>query len=310
MKKINFLLAALCSIFALSCDQKSNNESVLEVEHKSLTFEAIANEPQKVKVTAVNVDWDVKVPSSVSGWLSAVKSDSGDIEVSVQDNNSREQRSGRVEVFSSSADQDTKIITVSQKGNSNQQRYNIELNPASLTFDPLDNAPREVTITCDKENNFTWTTSLQEQSSWLSVESEPGKIIVSVKDNDEERIRVDRIIITPDDTSVEPASLVVEQMPVKVFSVENKELHYEASGWALGGLLTVKSVGVKWTIKLTDDNGSIVDWVTAKPFGDMIEIHVTSNTSPTPRIAHLRIVPDTDEFEDIVVVITQSGAGA
>lgn len=308
MKKVIYLFVAVTALFALSCEEKSNIEKSLNIESWDLTFEALAQGTQSVKVTAVNVDWDVKVASSASEWLTAVKKDEEHVEVSVKNNPDREQRIGKIEVIPSSSDVESKIITVAQKGNPDTQVYKLELDPKSLTFQPLRNEPQTITVTCGKEN-VIWTTSLQNESGWLSVKSESGKITVSVEDNDEERIRTERVIITPNDPSVEPASFVVEQMPVKVFSVEEKELYYEATGWALGGTISVKTVGVKWTMKVIDEDGMLVTWLKASPFGDMIEIHVSENPSPSPRIAHLVITPDTDEFEDIVVVITQGGRG-
>lgn len=308
MKKIISLFVILSALFVLSCEKKDHVERTLNIDSPDLAFEAVATSTQTVTVTAVNVDWDVKVSSSASEWLTAVKKDAEKVEISVKDNPDREQRFGKVEVVPSSPDVESKTITVAQRGNPDTQVYKLQLNPSSLTFKPLDSEPQTVTVTCGKEN-VAWTTSLENESGWLSVKSEAGKITVSVEDNDEERIRTERVVITPDDLSVEPASFVVEQMPVKVFSVEQKELYYEATGWALGGTISVKTVGVKWTLKVTDENGTHVTWITAAPFGDKIEIHLKENPSPSPRIAHLVVTPDTDEFEDIVIVITQGGRG-
>ena len=76
MKKFLFI-PALCLLFA-SCggDKGPDGGGVpsLKVEPSSLDFAAVSAPSQSVTVTAVNVEWEVRVSDTASAWLKALRS--------------------------------------------------------------------------------------------------------------------------------------------------------------------------------------------------------------------------------------------
>ena len=88
MKKFLFI-PALCLLFA-SCggDKGPDGGGVpsLKVEPSSLDFAAVSAPSQSVTVTAVNVEWEVRVSDTASAWLKAEKTDGTTVTVSVTDN--------------------------------------------------------------------------------------------------------------------------------------------------------------------------------------------------------------------------------
>ena len=93
--KIFLFIPALCLLFA-SCggDKGTDGGGVpsLKVEPSSLDFAAVSAPSQSVTVTAVNVEWEVRVSDTASAWLKAEKTDGTTVTVSVTDNGTPELR--------------------------------------------------------------------------------------------------------------------------------------------------------------------------------------------------------------------------
>lgn len=306
MKNIISFCAVLAALFIVSCSPKESGETVFNIESYELSFDAVPTGSQSIKVTAVNVSWDVKVPVAASEWLEAVKDNSGSITVSVKNNNRSEERIGRIEVIPSSKSLASKIITVTQKANSNP--FEIVLEPSRLSFAGANADSQDVVVSCALEG-VTWTVSVEGKSEWIDVKPGDGKVTVSVTDNDEKRYRSDRVVITPDDSSVASKSFVVEQRPQKELSVNKTEWSFEGTGWEIVGYIMITAVDVDWTMELTDEQGGKVNWITTDLFGGMITVKLSPNEDESPRVAYLKLVPDTDEVDEVVITITQRGKG-
>ena len=68
-------------------------------------------------VTAVNVEWEVRVSDTASAWLKAEKTDGTTVTVSVTDNGTPEQRTGSFTVVpTNNEDVKAKSVTVVQRG--------------------------------------------------------------------------------------------------------------------------------------------------------------------------------------------------
>lgn len=309
MRNIISLCAVISALFIVSCNpNEGHSEAVLDLESYTLSFEATQNEPQSVQVTAENVEWEVKVPSLVSDWLSAVKKNSGTMEVSVKDNNSDVERIGRVEVVPSSNTLEPKIITVVQKANPNPQVYELTLEPNSLSFAGAGAEPQTVAVLCDLEG-FAWSASVDGEAKWVTIEPETDKITVSVTDNDEKKYRSARVVVTPKDPAVAPKAILVNQKPVKELSVPETELFFNATGWEIVKYLPVTAVDLTWTMDLVDENGHMVNWIKTDVYGGMITIKLEPNDSEESRMAYMTLIPDTDEVDKVNITITQYGQG-
>lgn len=309
MRNIISLCAVISALFIVSCNPKEGgSEAVFDLEGYALSFEATGNDPQSVQVTAGNVEWEVKVPSLVSDWLSAIKKDAGTIEISVKDNNSDVERTGRVEVVPSATSMETKIITVVQKANPNPQVYELVLEPQSLSFAGVGAEPQTVTVSCDLEG-FTWSAAVEGDPKWVAIESGTDKITVSVTDNDEKKYRSARVVVTPDDPAVAPKAILVNQVPPKELSVPETELFFDATGWEIVKYLQVTAVDLTWTMELVDGNGHMVNWIKTDVYGGMITIKLEPNDSEESRMAYMTLIPDTDEVDKVHITITQYGKG-
>ena len=136
MKKFLFI-PALCLLFA-SCGGDKGPEGggvpSLKVEPSSLDFAAVSAPSQSVTVTAVNVEWEVRVSDTASAWLKAEKTDGTTVTVSVTDNGTPEQRTGSFTVVpTNNEDVKAKSVTVVQTGSDVEYKFAVE--PAALTFD-------------------------------------------------------------------------------------------------------------------------------------------------------------------------------
>ena len=155
MKKFLFI-PALCLLFA-SCggDKGPDGGGVpsLKVEPSSLDFAAVSAPSQSVTVTAVNVEWEVRVSDTASAWLKAEKTDGTTVTVSVTDNGTPEQRTGSFTVVpTNNEDVKAKSVTVVQTGSDVEYKFSVE--PAALTFEAEGAAAQTVTITA--EGGLTW----------------------------------------------------------------------------------------------------------------------------------------------------------
>ena len=132
MKKFLFI-PALCLLFA-SCggDKGPDGGGVpsLKVEPSSLDFAAVSAPSQSVTVTAVNVEWEVRVSDTASAWLKAEKTDGTTVTVSVTDNGTPEQRTGFFTVVpTNNEDVKAKSVTVVQTGSDVEYKFSVELSP-------------------------------------------------------------------------------------------------------------------------------------------------------------------------------------
>ena len=319
MKKFLFI-PALCLLFA-SCggDKGTDGGGVpsLKVEPSSLDFAAVSAPSQSVTVTAVNVEWEVRVSDTSSAWLKAEKTDGTTVTVSVTDNGTPEQRTGSFTVVpTNNEDVKAKSVTVVQTGSDVEYKFSVE--PASLTFEAEGAAAQTVTITA--EGGLTWEAEAEgDAASWITVTPGEGTLEVKVSDNPETAERSGNIVVTPSAESVGAKAIRVTQAgkvlpPSLSINVEDPEtgLHFRANGAASdAGTIRVTAVNTDWNARAVDAEGNAVTWfsvVADKENGlSKISINMSKNETTEERVGYLLITATVEEVPDIRVTVTQKG---
>ena len=246
MKRLLFI-SALCLLFA-SCggDKGPDGGGVpsLKVEPSSLDFAAVSAPSQSVTVTAVNVEWEVRVSDTASAWLKAEKTDGTTVTVSVTDNGTPEQRTGSFTVVpTNNEDVKAKSVTVVQTGGDVEYKFSVE--PASLTFEAEGAAAQTVTITA--EGGLTWEAEVEgDAASWITVTPGEGMLEVKVSDNPETAERSGNIVVTPSAESVGAKAIRVTQAgkvlpPSLSINVEDPEtgITFKANGEVASGTTSI-----------------------------------------------------------------------
>ena len=320
MKKFLFI-SGLCLLFA-SCggDKGTDGGSVpsLKVEPSSLDFAAVSAPSQSVTVTAVNVEWEVRVSDTASAWLKAEKTDGTTVTVSVTDNGTPEQRTGSFTVVpTNNEDVKAKSVTVVQTGSDVEYKFSVE--PAALTFEAEGAAAQTVTITA--EGGLTWEAEVEgDAASWITVTPGEGTLEVKVSDNPETAERSGNIVVTPSAESVGAKAIRVTQAgkvlpPSLSINVEDPEtgLHFRANGAASdAGTIRVTAVNTDWNARAVDAEGNAVTWFSVavnKEDGlSSIGLTVTKNETYEERVGYVVITATVEGVPEIRVTVTQDAA--
>ena len=320
MKKFLFI-PALCLLFA-SCggDKGPDGGGVpsLKVEPSSLDFAAVSAPSQSVTVTAVNVEWEVRVSDTASAWLKAEKTDGTTVTVSVTDNGTPEQRTGFFTVVpTNNEDVKAKSVTVVQTGSDVEYKFSVE--PAALTFEAEGAAAQTVTITA--EGGLTWEAEVEgDAASWITVTPGEGTLEVKVSDNPETAERSGNIVVTPSAESVGAKAIRVTQAgkvlpPSLSINVEDPEtgITFKANGEVASGTTSIQvtAVNTDWNARAVDAEGNAVTWfsvVADKENGlSKISINMSKNETTEERVGYLLITATVEEVPDIRVTVTQKG---
>ena len=321
MKKFLFI-PALCLLFA-SCggDKGPDGGGVpsLKVEPSSLDFAAVSAPSQSVTVTAVNVEWEVRVSDTASAWLKAEKTDGTTVTVSVTDNGTPEQRTGSFTVVpTNNEDVKAKNVTVVQTGSDVEYKFSVE--PAALTFEAEGAAAQTVTITA--EGGLTWEAEVEgDAASWITVTPGEGTLEVKVSDNPETAERSGNVVITPSAESVGAKAIRVTQagkvLPPSL-SVNEEELadgfKYSASGAKYAGPsnIRVTAVNTDWNARAVDAEGNAVTWFSVKTNKEnkiqSVGVDVTKNETTEERVGYVLITATVEGVPEIRVSVTQDAA--
>ena len=321
MKRLLFI-SALCLLFA-SCggDKGPDGGGVpsLKVEPSSLDFAAVSAPSQSVTVTAVNVEWEVRVSDTASAWLKAEKTDGTTVTVSVTDNGTPEQRTGSFTVVpTNNEDVKAKNVTVVQTGSDVEYKFSVE--PAALTFEAEGAAAQTVTITA--EGGLTWEAEVEgDAASWITVTPGEGTLEVKVSDNPETAERSGNVVITPSAESVGAKAIRVTQagkvLPPSL-SVNEEELadgfKYSASGAKYTGPnnIRVTAVNTDWNARAVDAEGNAVTWFSVKTNKEnkiqSIGVDVTKNETYEERVGYVLITATVEGVPEIRVSVTQDAA--
>mgnify|MGYP000808374704 FL=1 len=273
MKRLLFI-SALCLLFA-SCggDKGPDGGGVpsLKVEPSSLDFAAVSAPSQSVTVTAVNVEWEVRVSDTASAWLKTEKTDGTTVTVSVTDNGTPEQRTGSFTVVpTNNEDVKAKSVTVVQTGGDVEYKFSVE--PAALTFEAEGAAAQTVTITA--EGGLTWEAEVEgDAASWITVTPGEGTLEVKVSDNPETAERSGNIVVTPSAESVGQKAIRVTQAgkvlpPSLSINVEDPEtgITFKANGEVASGTTSIQvtAVNTDWNARAVDAEGNAVTWFSVK----------------------------------------------
>ncbi len=321
MKRLLFI-SALCLLFA-SCGGDKGPEGggvpSLKVEPSSLDFAAVSAPSQSVTVTAVNVEWEVRVSDTSSAWLKAEKTDGTTVTVSVTDNGTPEQRTGSFTVVpTNNEDVKAKSVTVVQTGSDVEYKFSVE--PASLTFEAEGAAAQTVTITA--EGGLTWEAEVEgDAASWITVTPGEGTLEVKVSDNPETAERSGNIVVTPSAESVGAKAIRVTQagkvLPPSL-SVNEEELadgfKYSASGAKYTGPnnIRVTAVNTDWNARAVDAEGNAVTWFSVKTNKEnkiqSIGVDVTKNETYEERVGYVLITATVEGVPEIRVSVTQDAA--
>ncbi len=321
MKKFLFI-PALCLLFA-SCggDKGTDGGGVpsLKVEPSSLDFAAVSAPSQSVTVTAVNVEWEVRVSDTASAWLKAEKTDGTTVTVSVTDNGTPEQRTGSFTVVpTNNEDVKAKSVTVVQTGSDVEYKFSVE--PASLTFEAEGAAAQTVTITA--EGGLTWEAEVEgDAASWITVTPGEGTLEVKVSDNPETAERSGNIVVTPSAESVGAKAIRVTQAgkvlpPSLSINVEDPEtgFKFQASGVQYEGAsnIQVTAVNTDWNARAVDADGNAITWlkitVNKNDGLSSINVDVTKNETYEERVGYVLITATVEGVPEIRVTVTQDAA--
>lgn len=180
MKKLlNYFVVALALSVALTGCDKENKEKSLKVDPDKFDFVAAGNDDVVSTVTAVNVEWEAKVEDAAKDWLSiAVKGN--EITVKVTDNDTEDERDGKVVVSDKKGEVQSVSITVKQAAGDAIERK-LEVDKATLEFDAVDSGSQTLTVTA---LNVEWEAKVEDAAKdWLSVTVAGDVITVTAKDN-------------------------------------------------------------------------------------------------------------------------------
>ena len=321
MKKFLFI-PALCLLFA-SCggDKGPDGGGVpsLKVEPSSLDFAAVSAPSQSVTVTAVNVEWEVRVSDTASAWLKAEKTDGTTVTVSVTDNGTPEQRTGSFTVVpTNNEDVKAKSVTVVQTGSDVEYKFSVE--PAALTFEAEGADAQTVTITA--EGGLTWEAKVEgDAASWITVTPGEGTLEVKVSDNPETAERSGNVVITPSAESVGAKAIRVTQAgkvlpPSLSINVEDPEtgFKFQASGVQYEGAsnIQVTAVNTDWNARAVDADGNAITWlkitVNKNDGLSSINVDVTKNETYEERVGYVLITATVEGVPEIRVTVTQDAA--
>lgn len=284
----------------------------MDIEESSVDFAASGNVPVSVKVQAVGVEWECRVPESY-GWITASKTDDRTLTISVTDNDTRTDRLGKVRVIDSEGEVSVREITVTQAKGEAGEECSIAVDPASLSFVAEEAEPQQVKVTVTGEG-LSWGTEVERGSEWLHVDRRDDTLVVSVDDNPSQEQRVATLTIVPAESSVAGKAVRVMQdgrvFPPSI-SVDPSELRF---GYMkeFGRTVNVEAVNTGWNAKTSttpDNKGQQVEWLEMQVFNtagnSSVLVTALTNTTLEQRTGYVVITSDKSEAGDIYIPVVQ-----
>lgn len=280
-----------------------------------LTFLSADTASQPVGVVAKNVEWEVQVESLATEWLTATK-DGNQVVVSVKPNSSMQERSGLIKVIptTNTANVNTQVITVTQKGSDTPPLLDVTLSPLKLDFIGDKPAMQQVTVTTIGE--ITWNAEPDADSkTWITLEIDGDKINVTLKDNPATKIREGNIVISTNQPSVPKKVIHVTQeakvVPpsLSIDSLASYELKSDVEPIDKF-TVKVKPVKVSWTYKV-EYEGTQKDWLQTSKVADnksnYIIFTASQNMEDEPRTAKIIIsAVDNNSVAPVTATVVQS----
>lgn len=311
-KYMLWLTVSAALFVACTEQEKGSRQESLKVEPSMLTFEAVEAPSRELAVTAVGMEWEVEVASQASEWLSATKTGTDKVVVSVADNKQADPRTGTVTVFVPGDDglRNRRAVTVTQEGNDNPEVYSLSLSVKELAFEAENTAEQQVVVTVQGEG-LTW--EAVPDADWITVKKSGDGFSVAVQDNTRTTERTGVITVTPSDASVGTCRLAVRQAAGELppsLEVNYTEFLFKPNGEFLQGeavlYVTVQNCG--WSWRTVDEAGDRINWILiedGRPKYDILTITCSVNEGEAERVGYLEIIPDAEELETVRVTITQ-----
>lgn len=312
MRKLISLAAVAFALMAVACNGPEDEEPTLNVGSTSLTFEASGAPAQNVEVTS-NVEWKVTVSETASAWLTAEQVGNG-IKVSVTDNETGADRTGRITVEATSAKVKSKEISVTQKAGEVPSGA-FTVTPTELEFAGEGAPAQEVTVTMEDET-MTWTAAPDEDATWLHVAQEEGKFSVSVDDNASTSPRAANITVTPSNKSLAAQTVKVTQMgkelqPSLTVFPEEREVSFTYNDVKVVQY-QVTAVETEWNAAAVDEDGNEASWINldVRTGDGFLTFSVEKNIVDEPRSGKVVITPSAEGVEAVSISVTQEAGRA
>ena len=287
----------------------------LKVSNNTLSFAAVGAEAQQIEVDAVDVVWDILQDDKDKVWLSAVKSSDDAVVVSVENNISKEARTGKITVYASdNVKVDPQIITVTQSGAGEDIKYGLKVEPTVLKFGASDNDVQEAVVTVEGEG-LTWSAAVDGNAEWVDMKVDGDKIKITVGDNMEPKERVANINVVPSMDGVESKILRIQQeayvAPPSLKTEFTGNPVFPANAKDVTKTIYVESVNLEWDVRVEDENGETQSWLRATPMTEgfsVVDVKADNNTELTPREAYVVVFAPGGEVEPVRYLFSQEAA--
>lgn len=305
-----------CALLVVSCKEDGAvTVSSLKVSSNTLSFAAVGAEAQQIEVDAVDVVWDILLDDKDKVWLLANRNGDDAIEVSVENNISKEVRTGSITVYApDNVKVDPQIITVTQSGAGEDVNYSLSVEPSVLKFGASDNDVQEAVVTVEGEG-LTWSAAIDGNAEWIDIKVEGDKIRVDVEDNTETKERVASVNVVPDMDGVEAKILRVQQeayvVPPSLKTEFTGNPVFPANAKDVTKTIYVESVNLKWDVRVEDENGEARSWLKATPMTEgfsVVDVKADNNTELTPREAYVVVFAPGGEVEPVRYLFSQEAA--
>ena len=264
---------------------------VFDSASESFSFEALNTQTSTVNVTCME-GWTVE---NAQVWMGlSATSGSGDATISIRPANNVEtkSRSGVVQIVSTLNSSLKKAVTITQ------QAFEFDETAVSVSFETLDVAASEITVT----GMGGWT--VQDAPSWLTVTptsgSGNGRISITPTQNLDTKPRTATLNVV---SSLNPGLKKPVTVSQKAFEFDStsKELSFDALSTAVQTVPVVCMSG--WSVR------NVPSWITVTPgsgSGDgSVSVRVENNTATSARNATLQIVSDLNPALVKEVVVSQ-----
>ena len=264
---------------------------VFDSASESFSFEALNTQTSTVNVTCME-GWTVE---NAQVWMGlSATSGSGNATISIRPANNVEtkSRSGVVQIVSTLNSSLKKAVTITQ------QAFEFDETAVSVSFETLDVAASEITVT----GMGAWT--VQDAPSWLTVTptsgSGNGRISITPTQNLDTKPRTATLNVV---SSLNPGLKKPVTVSQKAFEFDStsKELSFDALSAAVQTVPVVCMSG--WSVR------NVPSWITVTPgsgSGDgSVSVRVENNTATSARNATLQIVSDLNPALVKEVVVSQ-----
>lgn len=313
MKKIMKFLPLAVVMFFASCKpggEEQPEKISLKVDPTELKFAASGNESQIITVNATGLEWESEVSAAGKGWITVTSSGNNELSVTVTDNESDKERSASVRIKPIGHDEIRPIgVVVIQDAGGEVEEYSISVDPAALTFLHDATESQQVTVTTVGEG-LTWSAEAEEKATWLHVQKDGDKIVVSVDSYDNTEIsRSANIIVTPDNEMAKPKSVRVTQEAAPVVPILSvspmDDIYFEWNEDDRNVMLAVTAIEVKYTLMIVDANDKTIEWLKCAPSGNSLVVSVKRNFELVARSGYIVLRSHNPEIDDVRIFVEQ-----